>query len=205
MGVWHEVQRRTLSRLGGYAVRLLLEIDLGRLVETPAPEGVEIRVFAGPDWSAVGRLARMAATRQADAAAAGRLCLVAFREGQPIGCVWFSEMMENRHEGYELSMPSDAIYIWQVEVAPQERGRGIACALVVNGLQRARKRGHARGWAIIARNNQRSLRAFAKVGSGRVLGTVARLKVGTWMLSRCRRLPVPLPTEAVIRGAGNPR
>jgi GNAT superfamily N-acetyltransferase len=202
-GVWDEVRRRTLDRLGGYTARLLVETDLTRLADIPSPEGLEIREFAGPDWSAMGQLVRRAGHRQAAAAAAGRVCLVAWREGQAVGCAWFSGRLERRYEGYDLPMPADTVYIWQVEVVPEERRRGVAAALVASGLQRARTDGSLRGWAIVDRRNRASLRSFAKLGPSHVVGSVARLKVGSWMRSQCRPLPVPIPTKAVIVDAGS--
>lgn len=197
-GVWAEFRRRTLDRLGGYARRLVIETDLSQLVTTPIPEGVEIRAFSGPDWSVLKPVIQRGGSRQVEAAAAGRLCLVAWRGERAVGCAWLSEQMDTRHESYDLPMPSDAVYVWQVEVSPEERRRGIAAALVGSGLQHAVARGRWRSWAIIHPENRGSLQTIAKVGPSRVLGTVARVKVLSWMRSHYRELRSPLPFQAAI-------
>lgn len=199
-GVWGEVRRRTVDRLGGYAVRFLVETDLSRLEDIQTPGGVAIREFTGPDWSGVEQLVQRAGSQQAEALASGRHCLVAWRGEQAIGCVWFSEQMEYRHESYDLPLPSDAVYVWQVGVFPGERRRGVAAALLAAGLRQAMARGRRRSWAIIHPKNQGSLLTFAKVGPSRVVGTVARVKVLSWMRNLYRRRLEPLPIESVIPG-----
>jgi hypothetical protein len=48
---------------------------------------------------------------------------------------------------------------------------------------------------IIQPDNIASLRAIASVAPSRVLGTVARIKVLSWMRSRYRALSAPVPIE----------
>ncbi len=198
-GVWTEIRRRTLDRLGGYAERrLLIETDLSRLANIPTSEGVEIHPFSGPDWSALEQLVRRGGMRQRETVRHGRLCLVAWRGARAIGCVWLSERIEARHESYDLPMPSDAVYVWQMEVIAAERRRGVAASLAIKCLQHAHSRGRRRSWIIIHPNNRASLRTIAKVGPSYVLGTVARVKVLSRMWSRYRALAEPLPVEVAI-------
>ena len=101
-GGWAAVQEelgtRTLDRLGGYVRRFVVETDLSRLAEMSPPEEVEIRVFGGPDWLLLGDMARSRLIPQFGlAAAAGRICLVAWKRRQAIGYAWFSPSIESRH------------------------------------------------------------------------------------------------------------
>jgi hypothetical protein len=67
--------------------------------------------------------------------------------------------------------------------------------LLSQGLQLGRERGFQRSWMIIHPDNIASLRAIASIAPSRVLGTVARLKVLSWMRSRYRALSAPVPIE----------
>ena len=197
--IQEEIRKRTLDRLGGYVRRYVIETDLSRLAEVAPPEGVEIRPFDGPDWSLLGDMSRSRlASRFDEATAAGRVCLVAWKKRQAVGYAWFSPRIENRHESYDLPLPSDTIYIWQVEVSRTERRQGIAAALLSSGLQLARDRNFCRSWIIIHPDNVASLRTIASVAPSRVLGTVARLKVLSWIYSRYRALSAPVQLEGTL-------
>jgi GNAT superfamily N-acetyltransferase len=194
--VQEELSKRTLDRLGGYARRFVVETDLLRLAEMAPPDEVEIRAFSGPDWLLLGDMARSRLTQQfGQAAAAGRVCLVAWKRRQAIGYAWFSPVIEAGYENFDLPLPANTVYIWQLEVSRQERRQGVAAALLSSGLQLAREQGFQRSWMIIHPNNVAS-RAIASVAPSRVLGTVARIKILSWMRSRYRALSAPVPIEA---------
>jgi GNAT superfamily N-acetyltransferase len=201
--VRQELRRRILDRIGGYARRFVIETDLSRLAEVAPPDGVEIRPFSGPDWSLLGDMMRIRLARQFDeAAAAGRTCLVAWKERNAVGYAWFSVKIEGRHERYDLPLPADTAYIWQIEVSRGERGQGIAAALLSAGLRLKRQRGFQRSWVLIDPENVASMRAIASVAPSRVLGTVARLKLLCWMRSRYRALQPPIPIEPTATRPG---
>ncbi|HEY3013092.1 MAG TPA: GNAT family N-acetyltransferase [Gemmatimonadales bacterium] len=192
--IGEELRRRTLDRIGGYVRSFVIETDLSRLAEVAPPDEVEIRPFTGPDWSLLGDMARhRLATQFAEAAAAGRVCLVAWKRRQAVGYAWFSAKIESRHENYDLPLPADAIYIWQIVVSRGERRRGVATALLSTGLRLSRERGCRTSWIIVHPENVASLRAIASVAPSRVLGTVARIKVLSWMHNRYRALTAPVP------------
>jgi ribosomal protein S18 acetylase RimI-like enzyme len=194
-----EIRKSTIERVAGYVRRFVIESDLSRLAEVAPPEAVEVRPFEGPDWSPLGDLAPTGlAHRFEAAAAAGRICLVAWKQRHVVGYAWFSSSIDLQHEGYDLPLPSDAIYIWQVEVSPGERRHGVAAALLSSGLQMARDRGLRRSWIVIHPDNIASLRSIASVASSRVLGTVGRLKMLTWIYSRYRALSAPVPIEGTL-------
>jgi ribosomal protein S18 acetylase RimI-like enzyme len=199
VAVRDEIRKRTLDRVGGYVRRFVIETDLSRLAEVAPPEGVEIRPFDGPDWSLLGDMARSRLTHQFDAAtAAGRVCLVAWKRRQAVGYAWFSTRIEKRHESYDLPLPADTIYIWQIQVSRNERRQGVAAALLSSGLQLARERNFCRSWIIVHPDNVASLRTIASVAPSRVLGTVARLKVLSWIYNRFRMLSAPVQIEGTL-------
>jgi len=157
---------------------------------------VDIRPFTGPDWTLLGNMGRSRRPQQfAEASEAGRICLIAWKRRQAVGYVWFSPAIESRHESYDLSLPADTVYVWQIEVARSERSEGLGAALLSRGLELCRERGFHRSWIIIHRNNFVSIRTVASVAPSRVVGTVGRLKVLSWMRSWSRSLSAPVPIE----------
>ncbi len=205
MGAWRdggapdvllELRRRTVDRAGGYAHGLVIETDLSGLIARPPRPGIEIEHFAGPDWSSLsGLVGDRIAAKCAAAAAAGRQCIVARRNGQILGHSWVSPAVEARYESYDLPLPSDAIYIWQTLVMGEARGLGLGSALLSFELHLARDRGYRRSWTVIHPDNRASLRTVAAVGPSRVVGSVTRVKVLSSMRSRYSALPVAQPLE----------
>jgi ribosomal protein S18 acetylase RimI-like enzyme len=192
----NQIRRRALDPIGGYRRRYLVEADLVRLAELEPPSGVEIRPFNGPDWSLMGDMVPGRLTGQFDdAAAAGRTCLVAWKRRQAVGYAWFSTKIESRHERYDLPLPSDAVYIQQIEVSPNERRQGLAAALLSAGLRIGRDRGFHRSWIILDPMNAASIRTIASVAPSRVLGIVRRLRLLGWMRCRYRALHMPVRIE----------
>jgi hypothetical protein len=195
-----EVRRRTVDRVGGYVRRLVVEADLSGLIEAPLPTGVDIRPFSGPDWLLLGDMARShLAPHFGDAAADGRICLVAWKRRQAIGYAWFSPAIEYQHESYDLQLPPYTNYVWQVEVARSERRHGVAAALLSRGLRLSWERGFQRSWMIVHPTNIGSLGGIVRVAPSRVLGTVSRIKVLSWMRSWYRALSTPIPIEIKLR------
>lgn len=193
-GVWLELRRRTLDRAGGYSRYLVIEADLSTIREIPMPGGIEIRPFPGPDWSLLGDLVGYRLARCfAPATDAGRVCLVAWRGSTAVGYIWFSPEIEQRHESFELPMPSDAIYLWQIQVARSERRRGVGAALVRIGLLMAKRRGYRRSWMMTRSDNLAAQSTIASMAPSRVLGTVNRIKVTSWIRTRFLVLPTPQP------------
>jgi hypothetical protein len=195
--VLDEARTRTVDRVGGFVRRFVIETDLSRLADPAVPEEVEIRIFNGPDWSLLGDMGRSRLIPQLDQAVAdGRICLVAWKRRQAVGYAWFSPSVESRHESYDLPLPPDTIYVWQVEVARSEPNPGVAAALLTCGLRIWRDRGFQRSWIILHPGNVASLSTIASVAPSRVLGTVARLKVFSWVRSWYRALSAPVPIQA---------
>ena len=196
--VGYEVRQRTLDRIGGYVRRYVIETDLSRLAEVAPPDEVEIRPFSGPEWSLLGDMMRSRLVRQfGEAAAAGHTCLVAWKRRNAVGYAWFSVKIESRHEGYDLPLPSDTVYIRQIEVSPGEPRQGVAAALLSVGLRLGRERGFHRSWIVTDPKNVASISTVASVAPSRVLGTVARLQLLGWTRSRYRALHPPVSIETL--------
>jgi GNAT superfamily N-acetyltransferase len=197
-GVWLETRRRTIDRAGGYSSYLVIEADLSTTREIPVPDGIEIRPFTGDDWTRLGDLAGHRLTRSfAAAAGAGRVCLVAWRGPTAVGYIWFSPAIEQHYENFTLPLPMDAVYLWQIQVSRSERRRGVGAALVNWGLRMAWQQGNRRSWMITRRDNLAAQSTITSVASSRVLGTVRRIKVRSWMHTRFLMLPTPQSLRVV--------
>lgn len=198
-GVWLELRRRTVDRAGGYSSYLVIEADLSTTREIPMPEGIEIRPFTGSDWTLLGDLAGYRLSKCFTAAsAAGRVCLVAWRDSTAVGYVWFSPAIDQRYESFALTLPSDAIYLWQMQVSRSERRRGVGAALASYGLLMARQQGHRRSWMITRSDNLAAQSTIASVAQTRVLGTLSRIKVTSWTHTRFLVLRTPQPLQVVL-------
>src|SRR5438105_3698106 len=120
-GVLKELRHRVWDRMGGYVRRTVIETDLAELGEIYPPLSVDIRPFNRTDWSLLGDMARHRLAPEFDEAAAlGRICLVAWRHRQAVGYAWFSDYIEDRQKSYNLPLPNDATFIWAVEVSRNE-------------------------------------------------------------------------------------
>ena len=196
-GLVKEIRRRVWDGIGGYVRRVVIETDLSQLGDISPPGSVDIRPFAWSDWSLLGDMARHRLAPQFDEAAAlGRICLVAWRERQAVGYAWFSDRIENRHEGYDLLLPDDATFIWEVEVSRDDQE--VAAALIRAGLWLARERGFRRSWMIAHPDNVATLCTVAQVAPSSMLGTAARVKVLAWMRSWYRALGAPVPIRVLV-------
>lgn len=208
-GVWTEVRARTIHRVYRRWRLLVLEQDLATVVETPVPPGVEIRTFTGPDWSPLARLVGDRKFRRVlQRAAAERTCIVAWRDGRPIGYTWLSEVIEPALEIYPLVLPSDVAYEWDLYVSRAERNRGVGAALASANSRLARERGFHRIWRVIAPENARSLRAVGKTSPGaRLVGEIVQVKIlGSFHGRFIPAGPAPAPAAArTSAGIDGPR
>ena len=194
-GVTLQLRRRSLDRLGGYVRYIVIEAEMLELRPQP-PSDCEIRCFTDEDWSLLGDLVPLRLVPIFEAARrAGRLCLVAWRGTMAQGYIWFSPAIEEQHENFAMELPADAIYLWQIQVTRSARRRGVGAALIRAGFQLAAERGLRRSWMITRRDNIAAQGTIAAVASCRVLGTISRVKVATWMRSWFVRLAEPLQLQ----------
>jgi ribosomal protein S18 acetylase RimI-like enzyme len=198
-GVWTEIRRRTVDRAGGYVRYIVLEADLDEFRRVPPPEGVAIRPFAGPDWSVLGGLvSRRLAPIFTAALAARRTCLVAWHGSEAVGYIWFSPVVEERYENFLLPLPPDTIYLWQIQVARSSRCKGLGRALISAGFELAVEQGARRSLMITGRTNTAAQKAVAAITTSRVLGTISRVKIASWMHTRFAPLRETLPLQSSI-------
>jgi ribosomal protein S18 acetylase RimI-like enzyme len=191
-GVWTELRRRTIDRAGGFVRNLVIEADLSTTRRTSPPSGIVIRPFTGEDWSGLGDMAGQRLARVfTSASRAGRTCLVAWRGHEALGYIWFSPRIERRYENFDLPLPADANYLWQIQVARGARRHGVGAALIRAGFQQSLERGLRRSWMVTAPDNAAAQNTVSSVAECRLLGTISRVKVVSWM--QCRYLPLHEP------------
>lgn len=148
--------------------------------EVAMPAGVTITLATPPD---LGLLSEMSSVRDIEIfrtrLAAGRTCLLAWREGRPIGYTWLSERVGPDVTVCPLPLPAHAAYLYDLYVIPSERSSGVGTALVSARLTLARERGFTEGWRMISVGNAASLRTVEKTGGKgtRVVGEMAYVKV----------------------------
>ena len=153
-------------------------LDAVREVATPV--GVTITVATSADMDL---LSEMSSARDIalfkERLAAGRTCLLAWRDGRTIGYTWFSERVGPDVTVCPLPLPAHAAYLYDLYVVPSERSSGVGSALVSARLALARQRGFTEGWRMISVGNAASLRTVEKTGGNgtRVVGEMAYLKV----------------------------
>jgi GNAT superfamily N-acetyltransferase len=202
-GVWRAIRTRTLDRVFQRLVMLVIEQDLAVQADVPLPPGVEITLFPEREsehpvraggWSCLAPIATAYRRRVfRERHERGRICFVAWRDGQPVGYSWVSPRLETSMERFDLPLPADAAYGWDLYVAPRERRSGVGSALVSVRMAHAQSLGFRRIWRVIAVGNRASLRTAQKTwGEGsRVLGTAIYLRILGRARTRFRLSPEP--------------
>jgi GNAT superfamily N-acetyltransferase len=202
-GVWRELRVRTLDRISRRGHALLLEHALADVPRLPLPDGIRIAPFEGPDWSLFLELTTAARiARYHKRIARGRECLVAWRGDRPVGFTWISTRMDSDIETYELPLPSDVTYHWDLYVASSERGNGIGTALAFERLHHARGRSFRAAWRLIDIDNLASQRTAQKTAapSTRVIGELRYMSIFGRSWSRFTP-EVISPNTAKVRAA----
>lgn len=172
-----EYVSQVISETFGHAYQkrryMVVEQDLRQTRVVPPPEGIEIVPFEG-DWSGLGSiLTRRGVARFRERLAAGRTCLLAFRDDRAVGYTWISPRVETSIEFLPLALPVDAAYLWDLFVIHSERGLGVGSALTAARLAFARDAGFALGWRAISPDNRPSVRTAEKTGAVRILGEIS--------------------------------
>jgi GNAT superfamily N-acetyltransferase len=159
---------------------LIVAQALDSVREVPPPLGVTITFAAAGDWDLVSEVASARDVELfRERHAAGRTCLLACRDGRPIGYTWIAERIARDVTVCPIPLPSNAAYLYDLYVSPGERSSAVGPALVSARLQLARARGFAEGWRMISVGNRASFRTVEKTaGPGtRVVGEMYYVKV----------------------------
>jgi GNAT superfamily N-acetyltransferase len=192
-GVRNEIAHRTLWAFFRWNRLSVWEQPLSDLEDVRLPDGVTIELFRG-DWFELAKIAprrELHAFRRA--AAKGRHCLVARRDGRPIGYTWTSLVIEREIERFDIPLPPDAAYGWNLYVIPSERNSGTGTALVSARLNLARSLGRERGWRVIAPSNAPSKRTLEKASRGRHkhVAELVHVQIGPIRFDRYRPIREP--------------
>jgi GNAT superfamily N-acetyltransferase len=193
---------RTIIERSGYLIfhrdrLLVLAQRLDAFQEVAAPAGVRLGLVDESELAGfAGLVGPWDLERFRRRLAAGCLCLGAWRDGQPVGYTWYSDRLGPEVTACPLPLPPDAAYLYDLYVAPAERGSGIGSALVAARLRLARETGHREGWRMISWRNAASLRTAEKTaGHGaRIVGEMRYVKLLSWM--RARFVPVAADERA---------
>lgn len=172
-GAWlGRVVEGAVGRVYRRARLVVIEQDLAKLADAPAPAGVRIAPFR-EEWGAVDAVVTTSILREFRRRhAAGRECLVAWRGDRVVGYTWMSRVCDAAVEGLPLALPADAAYLWDLFVEVAERGSGLGSALAKRRLAWAKDAGFARGWRAVSVTNRASLRTAEKSGALRILGEI---------------------------------
>jgi L-2,4-diaminobutyric acid acetyltransferase len=110
-------------------------------------------------------------------------CLIAEEDGAPLGLV----------VGYRPPADPEAVFVWQVGVAPDARGRGLGGRMLHELLARAALGGARYLTATVSPDNEASRALFRSVA--RNLGTECRIEP----CFESRHFPEPHPAEELFR------
>jgi GNAT superfamily N-acetyltransferase len=184
---WTELREWVVFPIVRHGRLLLIEQLLASVPDIPHVPGVRIAPFTGPDWSVLAPIANERTRRRfQQAAARGRICLIAWRDDRPVGCTWLSPRTDWDLEQFVLDLPPHTTYGWNTFVSPAERGAGIGSALMHARLTHSRALGHRASWGLVDPENRVSLRTIRKISSAdtRVLGELRYVKVLSWFHAR---------------------
>jgi ribosomal protein S18 acetylase RimI-like enzyme len=154
--------------------------------------GLRISPFSGP-WSRLASMpGQVPIARLEEWSRGGMTCLLAERDGTPVGYVWVDPGFRGSRYPAAPELPPDAVYLRNLFVLGSERGRGLGTALVRAGLRAAAQSGRRRVRYTVRPDNDPSLGAFRRAaGPSRVLGRLCYVRV----LDRRLRRYVPVSPD----------
>jgi ribosomal protein S18 acetylase RimI-like enzyme len=180
-GAWQAVAGRSLHRLVQCGRLLIFSQSLNQRVDVEVPAGVRITRAVAADWPALGRLVgQREVERFGLLLARGRSCLIAWRDGKPVGYAWVAGQMGPDVSLWPLpvDVPAGTAYFWNLYVVPRERSSGLGSALAAERLRLAQEAGYREGWRMVAPSNGPSLRTVQKTATGtRLVGEIRFLQL----------------------------
>ncbi|HKU59702.1 MAG TPA: GNAT family N-acetyltransferase [Gemmatimonadales bacterium] len=172
-GVWEAIATRTLRKVVRNDRMILFAQGLDDLPDAPSLDGVTVTRLLPRE---LPMLAYLVSRRDLEAfrglLAAGRIAVVAWRDGRAVGYAWMAERLAADVTRCPIPLPEEAVYLWNLYVLPAERGRGVGSALAGERLAIARELGYREGWRMIAPRNLASLRTLRAGGATRIVGEV---------------------------------
>lgn len=172
-GVWDAFARRTLRKLLRTDRMILFAQGLDDLPEVRSPEGVTVARLRPRE---LPMLAYLVSRRDLEdfraLLAAGRIAVIAWRDGRAVGYAWLAERLGPDVTRCPIPLPEDAAYVWDLYVLPAERAQGVGSALVAGRLSLARELGYQEVWRMFAPHNLASLRTLRAGGAARVVGEI---------------------------------
>jgi ribosomal protein S18 acetylase RimI-like enzyme len=172
-GLWEAVATRTLRKVVRRDRMILFAQGLDDLPDPSPPDGVRVTRLVPRE---LPMLAYLASRRDLDRfrawLAAGRIGVVAWRDGRAVGYAWMAERLGDDVTRCPVPLAEDAVYLWDSYVLPAERRRGIGSALTAERLAIARALGYREAWRMIAPRNTPSLRTLRAGGPLRVVGEI---------------------------------
>lgn len=188
-GVRGAVATRTWRKVLRSERLILFAQDLDDLPEVSPPNGV---VVARLHPRELPMLAYLVSRRELDSfdglLAAGRIGVVAWRDGRAVGYAWMAERLAPDVTRCPIPLPEEAVYLWDLYVLPAERCRGVGSTLAAERLSIARALGYREGWRMIGPRNLPSLRTLRAGGSTRIVGEIRFVQLLS--LLRARFVPV---------------
>jgi ribosomal protein S18 acetylase RimI-like enzyme len=165
-GIWQELAERTVFRIARSAEYDLYERDLATVNRVAPPTGVDIRVLAPEEHSAIGALMTSRRRARLDGDPARRTMVAALRGHDIVGYSWWSEALDATLDFSPLTLPHDASFHRFVHVDRAERHRGLAAALFSAGERYLFEQGTRVCWFILASGNVAgALAALNRCGS----------------------------------------
>jgi GNAT superfamily N-acetyltransferase len=184
--LWTALAHQSLYCVCRHGHLLLIAQPLDSFRQVPPPPGVRITQASPSDWPALDAIVTRRELKVfGRRMAAGMVGLIAWRNGSPIGYTWMTERLLPFVTPCTFALPSNAAYLFDLYVVPQERSAGTGSALVSARLELARGRGFEEGWRMTSPANGASLRTLEKTAGGgaRVVRELRYLKVLTKVYS----------------------
>ena len=196
-GAWKALASRSIRRVLRWGRSQILAVAFEDEIDVAPPEGISIRAAGQCDLAALASLVGQREARRLGLLLAhGAHALIAWRDGKPVGQVWWTERLGPKilPWPFPVSLPGRAVYFWNLYVLPRERNRGIAAALHSAGVREAQAAGFRERWGMVTPSNLASLNAARKgTRNLRLIGEVRFVQL--FGRAYMRLVPEPLSQE----------